>query len=212
MILQADTIIYDVKKIADYQSDPRYGYSSQLDLPEYSWFDIVARWFNRLINSLFNGKIEENVTTPILTAFFVICLLSALYFLYRKRPELFLKSRQKSSGVPHKAEEENIHDIDFEKDIASALAHGDYRLATRLKYLQTLRILSDNDLINWQIHKTPTEYIYELKSDRMIAAFRALTTYFLQIRYGNYHATKAIFDEMSLMQNRMFDSEGGAGI
>lgn len=194
-----DTLVYDTKKIADYQADSRFDYNSQLDLPDYTWFDMVSRWFNRLINSIFSGKFEENVTTPVMIILFLVALGAILFFLYKKRPELFMRSK-KTAPLPYDVEEENIHGIDFNKEIASALDNGDHRLAIRLLYLQTLRFLSDNELIDWQIHKTPTEYLYEIRNREMKQPFRELTNHFLQVRYGNYKATSELFDIMRNIQ------------
>ena len=198
-MLQADTILYDAQKIANYQSDINFDYLAQIDMPDYSWFDVVTRWFNRLLNSIFNGKFGENVTTPVLILVFIIIVLSTLYFLYKKRPELFFRNK-KTTPISYIVEEENIHRINFAQDIESALQCRDYRLAIRLLYLQTLRFLSDNSLIDWQIHKTPTEYLYEIKNQEMRPSFRLFTNHFLHVRYGNYQASSELFETMRELQ------------
>ena len=205
-----DTIRYDVEKIADYQSDGRYDYLSQIDLPDYSWFELVSRWFNRLINSIFSGRFEEKVTTPFMIFIFFLMVAAVLFFLYKTRPELFMRSKKKIS-IPYTIEEENIHRIDFDKEIASALQSMDYRLAIRLLYLQTLRFLSDNSQIDWQIHKTPTEYLYEITGHEMKQPFRLLTNHFLQVRYGNYVASSELFHTMLDLQTSIRQvKKGGA--
>ena len=195
MNFQADTIIYDAQKIADYQANERFDYDSQLDIPDYSLFDAFSRWFNRLFNSIFSGKFEENVTTPVMVILFIATILAILFFLYKKRPGLFMREK-KSASLPYDIEEENIHGIDFNKEISTALECGDYRLAIRMLYLQTLRILSDNNLIEWQIHKTPTEYLYEIRNREMKPLFHKLTNWFLQVRYGNYTASPELYETM----------------
>ena len=206
MIYQADTIIYDIKKIAEYQANKRYDYNSQLDMPEYSWFEIVSKWFNRLINSLFRGSFEEKYTTPVMIFIFVVLLCAVLIFLYKKRPELFMRSK-KTEKIPYTVEEENIHKIDFANEIAEALYREDYRLSIRLLYLQTLRFLSDHQLIDWQIHKTPTEYLYEVKNKAMKQPLRELTHHFLQVRYGNYDASLTLFETMLDFQKLIQEEE-----
>jgi len=202
MTFQADTIIYDAQKIADYQADGRFDYNTQLYMPDYSWFDIIIKWFNRIMNAIFSGKFEENVTTPVMIFLFIAIIISILYFLYKKRPELF-KREKKVAPLPYDIEEENIHGIDFIKELSVALDCSDYRLAIRLLYLQTLRLLSDNKLIDWQIHKTPTEYLYEIRNNEMKPLFRELTNRFLRVRYGNYAATPEVYDMMHDLQTDM---------
>ena len=210
MKFQADTIIYDANKIAEYQNNSQYDYNSQLDLPDYSLLQMLSRWFNRLLNTIFGGKFEEHVTTPVLITLVVIAIAAIIYFLYKKRPELFLRTK-KNETVPYSVEEENIHEIDFNKEISLALENGDYRLATRLLYLQTLRILSDNNLIDWQIHKTPTEYLYEVTNINLKPKFRQLTNHFLEVRYGNYNATHELYLTMLDIQSEMTTSMESSG-
>jgi len=207
-MIQADTIIYDAEKIAGYQSDSRYDYLSQIDIPDYTWFDLIARWFNRLINYIFSGKFGENVTTPLLIIIFILILATTIYFLYKKRPELFLRAK-KTIPLPYTLEEENIRQIDFDKEIAATLQNRDYRLAIRLLYLQTLRFLSDNLLIDWQIHKTPMEYYYELADKEMRQPFRVFTNHFLQVRYGNYLASSELFETMLDLQASIINIKKG---
>jgi hypothetical protein len=195
MTFRTDTLIYDTQKIADYQADSRFDYNSQLNMTEYTWFKMVSGWFNRLINSIFSERLEERYTTPIMILLFLIALLTILFFLYKKRPELFMRSK-KTTPLPYDIEEENIHEIDFKKEISTALDSANYRLAIRLIYLHTLRILSDNKLIDWQIHKTPTEYLYEIINKDLKIPFRELTNHFLQIRYGNYDASPELYETM----------------
>jgi len=204
MIHKADSIIYDVEKIARYRADGRFDYNSQFDAPDISWFEMLSRWFNRFINSLFSGSVGQNVTTPIMVIAFITALVAALYFLYKKRPELFMRSR-KTKPVEYEVEEENIHEIDFGHDISAALDNCDYRLAVRLIYLHTLRLLSDNDLIIWQIHKTPTEYIYEVSDNDLRQFFRELTNIFLHVRYGNRLASLDICETMRDLQTAMLN-------
>jgi hypothetical protein len=203
-----DTLIYDAKKITDYQSDSNFDYLSQLDLTDYSWFELISRWFNRLINSIFSGKFEENVTTPLMIIIFLILIVATLYFLYKKRPELFIRSKKKIS-IPYTVEEENIHRINFEKEIASALQNKDYRLAIRMLYLQTLRFLSDNNQIEWQIHKTPTEYFYEVSNNEIKKPFRLFTNHFLHVRYGNYLASGQLYETMLDLQTSIIHLKKG---
>jgi len=199
---------YDTQKIADYQSNSAYDYLSQVDLPDYTWFELVTQWFNRLINSIFSGKFEQNVTTPIMIILFLIILFTTLYFLYKKRPELFMRAK-KNIPIPYTVEEENIHRINFDHEIDAALQNKDFRLAIRMLYLQTLRFLSDNKLIDWQIHKTPTEYLYEIGKQEIKPPFRTLTNHFLQVRYGNYPASIELFESMHQLQSSIRSSEKG---
>ena len=199
-MLQTDSILYDVHKIAEYQADKDYNYNSQLEVPDYSIWDMIRNWFNRLMMEVFNGRYSEKYTVPILIGIFVLIIAVIVYFIYLKRPELFM--RTKRTGTLHyDIEEENIHKIDFDTEISRALVVKDYRYAIRLVYLQTLRFLSEHKLIDWQIHKTPTEYRYELQNAAMKPYFNELTNEFLKVRYGNYDTSAALFEKIQTLQN-----------
>ena len=79
-----------------------------------------------------------------------------------------------------------------------------YREAVRLLYLQTLKQLSDGKRIDWQLYKTPTQYIYEVR----LPAFRQMTNHFLRVRYGNFEATETLFHAMRDLQKEV--EKGGA--
>ncbi len=101
-----------------------------------------------------------------------------------------------------------LYGIDFDAEIKAALVRRDYKEAVRLLYLQTLKQLSDKELIDWQLYKTPTQYIYEVKSESQRNVFRNLTNSFLRVRYGNFDATEQLFIEMSGLQKEI--AKGGA--
>ena len=63
-------------------------------------------------------------------------------------------------------------------------------------YLQTLKWLSDNHLIEWQSFKTPTQYTKEWRN----ADFLKITRLFVRVRYGGFEATEKMIAEMRVCQ------------
>ena len=112
--------------------------------------------------------------------------------------------RSYKNSLPYTVEEDTIYGVDFPKGIDEALSRRDYREAIRLLYLQTLKQLSDAERIDWQLYKTPTQYIYEVR----LPAFRQMTNHFLRVRYGNFEATEELFREMQALQEEI--EKGGA--
>ena len=110
----------------------------------------------------------------------------------------------RKNALPYAVEEDTIYGVDFARGIADALSRSDYREAVRLLYLQTLKQLSDEKRIDWQLYKTPTQYVYEVR----MPAFRQLTNHFLRVRYGNFEATEALFHIMQSLQEEV--KKGGA--
>jgi hypothetical protein len=202
VIQQADTIVYDSAKIARYQADSRFDYNSQLGVPEYNPFKAFFEWLSDAINDLLNTKQGDAIATWFFAGFFVVVVLFVVYFIYKKRPELFIREKKKAT-LPYEIEAENIYGVDFEKELKAALAEGYFRTAIRLLYLQTLRFAADRNWIDWQIYKTPTEYTYEWTPAGTKSTFRLLTNHFLQVRYGNFKATRDVFDTMHRLQDEL---------
>ena len=172
MTAPADTLVYDTATVAIWQSGSEYDYNRELQTPEV---DLI-----------------------VLAGLFILIVLLLIWFLYKKRPELFMRSGKK---LAYHVEEDTIYGIDFEKEISTAMLRNEYREAVRLLYLQTLKQLSDAEKIDWQPYKTPTEYTYELKSNALRTPFRELTNRFLRVRY--FEATEALFHEMQTLQREI---------
>lgn len=130
-----------------------------------------------------------------------------IFFVYKKRPELFYRVKKKTLSY-QVSEGENIYEIDFEKEIQNLLSQKNYSLAIRLAYLQTLRYLADCERINWQPNKTPTDYLYEIKGIAGKEELRYLTTYFLKIRYGNFDAGETLYNKVKEWQAGVFETKG----
>ena len=121
--------------------------------------------------------------------------------LFRDRIALAgLFGRGKNDRLDYEVEEDTIYGIDFDKAIRQALERKDYREAVRLKYLQTLKMLTENGRIDWQLHKTPTQYTYECTDE----AFLRMTRHFLRIRYGNFEATPEVYEELATAYSSLF--------
>jgi hypothetical protein len=107
--------------------------------------------------------------------------------------QLFSPGRADKQGTAAEISE-NIHEIAFETAIANAVNAGNYSLATRLMYLQGLKILSDKNLISWHENKTNWQYVYELKNIGLRSSFRTITSIFEYVQYGNMAVGKEKFE------------------
>ena len=157
MTAPADTIVYDSLTVAYWQGQPEYDYNRELITPEFDILAWLNLWVGRLLQKIFGSAFAEKYTAAVLVALFVVVLLLIIWFIYKKRPELFVRSKR---TLPYRVEGDTIYGVDFQKEIDSAISRKDYREAVRLLYLQTLKHLSDIGKIDWQLYKTPTYYIY----------------------------------------------------
>ena len=196
-----DTLVCDTAQLARWQSDPAYNYNRELIAPEINLFEWINRQFGEFLREIFGSRFADEYSELILVCIAVVILLLIVWFVYKKRPELFMRSGKRT--LPYTVEEDTIYGVDFPEGINEALSQGNYREAVRLLYLQALKQLSDAGRIEWQPYKTPTQYLCEVR----LPAFRQLTNHFLQVRYGNFEATEELFREMRALQEEI--EEGG---
>lgn len=106
---------------------------------------------------------------------------------------------------------ENIHEVDFATRLAEAEAAGNWRLAVRLGYLQLLKTLSDQGLINWQPDKTNHAYLAELPpAGTLRADFREITRQFEFVWYGELALSGTLYERVRAGQ-RAFQTLLGGG-
>ena len=201
MVNAADTIVYNSAKIAEYQSNKKFDYSSYTVETDYGLWENIKNWLAKMLNYFFESDTATEIAGWLLIAILVTMVLLVIYFIYKKRPELF--SKEKRAPHTYQVEKENIYTIDFEKEINMALNINDFRTAIRILYLQTIRFIADKNWIEWQIYKTATDYVYELKHTNIKTPFSDFTTKFLQVRYGNFIATREEFDKMCFLQEEI---------
>lgn len=192
-----DTLVCDTAQIAAWQSDSAYAYNRELIAPEINILGWINNWFGEILRKIFGSHFADHYSELILICIAILLLCLIIWFVYKKNPRVFMRSGK--SALPYTVEEDTIYGVDFPGGIADALSRQDYREAVRLLYLQTLKQLSDAERIDWQLYKTPTQYLYEVR----LPAFRQLTNHFLRVRYGNFEATEALFHTMQSLQEEI---------
>ena len=90
----------------------------------------------------------------------------------------------------------DIHGISFDDAIEEAINDGNYRLATRLQYLQALKNLSDKGYIDWRINKTNSDYLAEISGRPFNNMFSRLTFNFEYTWYGEMQVSKEQFSDI----------------
>lgn len=191
MNVPVDTLVCDTARIAAWQQDSAFDYNRELIEPQQNilqWlFEVIMGFLSEVINSALNYEISWQL----ITVCCVILVAVIGWLLYKYKPSLFGRAEKKEQ-MDYELEDDNIYGIDFEAAIAEALGRQDYREAVRLKYLQTLKQLTESERIDWQLHKTPTQYTYEFPHED----FLRMTRHFLRIRYGNFDATPEIYEDI----------------
>ncbi len=181
--------------IQSYQDNPVYDYEKVIP-QEQSIFDRIMAWVWKKYAELMSmkyGLLTRNII------FLLIGISTILFIIYKilkgNNSGIFEADRKKVNGFS--LDVEDLHQINFDEAIQSALSAGNYNACIRLLYLKSLKILSEKNLINWQVNKTNSAYIHELEKPAIRQPFEALTRYFERVYYGNVRSEKNDFDAMN---------------
>ncbi len=186
---------FDQGALKEFRADKDFNYNSGTAQPgQLSLWDRFWNWF---WVKLFRGIGKHTSVQYILAG---ICVLFLVYIIFKVigiDVMQVISGRPKETELAYSESLENINEINFDAEIEKALAQHNYRLAVRLLYLKCLKQLSDRHLVQWQIDKTNSAYLYELKDVNQQKAFRLLTRQFEYVWYGNFAIDKDAFGSIS---------------
>ena len=203
-------------QIAQWQAQPEFDYNRELVGGGMTFTQWLWMKFDEFMNELFDGSWGGDYKWWLLAAAGLAIVGFGIWYVRRYHPDLFRKKGQQSQDYGDT--EDTIYGVDFDTAISQAVGREDYREAVRLVYLRTLKALSDAHQIDWQLFKTPSQYVREFSvscspcsgaaaaaasspaaatpTAASPAAFRMLTAHFLRVRYGNFPATRALYDDV----------------
>jgi hypothetical protein len=197
---------FDAVSIQKYKQDPTFVYDRAVP-KDLSWWDKFKTWlFFKLLEIGFDSQQRGY-------AKFIIYTLSALIITWASIKILGMDIFTLFSFTPQKKyvqgewTEDNIHSINFDKEIADAINKKQYRVAVRLFYLFTLKKLTDKALIAWEINKTNHDYSLELaktpKGKMLQEDFDKGTYYFEYVWYGDFKVNEEQFAEAQLLYTKI---------
>ena len=102
--------------------------------------------------------------------------------------------------------EKNIHLVDFEKLIKETLKSGEQRLSIRYYYLWLLKKMSDKNMIEWDIEKTNSDYLYELKEPLFKSDFEYVSYLYNYIWYGEFELDEPTFEKAKSVFEKIIKS------
>jgi len=125
---------------------------------------------------------------------FLIGLL--IWILVKNSEQFFEKKKLNGKEKLITLEPVEIEDKDYNRLIKAALKKQDYRMAIRFGFLNCLKYMHKNELIEWKIDKTNLDYQFELPSDYQ-DIFISMSMIYERIWYGDFAASKELFNVMS---------------
>ena len=180
----------DAEKLRAIQGDRAYRYGDDVP-PTASPWDRFWAWFWYKVGELLRTKAYRNVGQYVLIAAIAGLVIWLLY-----KAEVLANifpGRAKQTRLGYETLDEDIHQINFSDRINEAVENGNYRMAIRLLYLQTLKGLADSGMIRWQPDKTNRQYAQELTGNPRRLPFEQLTTQFEYAWYGDFPVDEARF-------------------
>lgn len=181
---------FDQTKLEKLKADPDLDYGrSPAAINLWERFKI---WLNNLLSRLLTAVDNANWFNILLT---ILAIIVVVYVILRllKVDAFTMFYAGKKAPVTYGLLDEDIHAMDFEKLIREALSKKEFRLAIRLLFLQSLKLLADKNHILWQPGKTNHDYLEELTAQQLKTGFNELNFYFEYAWYGNFTINEGLY-------------------
>lgn len=189
----SDTIVNTVErsisqdKIDNFRSTSVYNYKQN---PEYESSVFRKLWFRfvRWMRSSLGKKGFSLFSNIIYYGLMIGTAIGLIFIILKSQGHNPLSRGERRSRAQLQADtiDENSSVESINRLINTAEAQGDYRLAIRLHFLKTLRLLDDNDHIVWRSGKTNHEYQTEIKDKLLKEHFDGLSYVFEYSWYGQF--------------------------
>jgi hypothetical protein len=184
-------------KFKDKYKNANYIY--EFKTPAKTAWDRFLDWLSDLIRSLFQFSTTGVAGSLIGIIFKIIMFGIIIFVIYLITKAILNKEGQwvfgknSKSIIEYSNIEKNLHNTDFDKLIKNSEANGENRLVVRYYYLWLLKRLSDKGLIIWDIEKTNSDYLYELKNQSDKEQFEYLSYLYNYIWYGEFELDQETF-------------------
>lgn len=127
-------------------------------------------WFNTLLWILIIG----------------VFVAAVIYFLVQNKINIFSKESASSAGEADEEDHDDIFNLSYTKLIHNAEKEKDHRLAVRLMFLQTLKLLSDTNAIQYQPDYTDLHYLQQLNQSKYYNEFFNVMRSYEYVWYGKF--------------------------
>jgi hypothetical protein len=195
--IQIEKKAFAEDKLRELKNDPSLDYEQLPTVAETLW-DRILRWLSQFFNSFFDAAYDTNWGRVLLYAGLVALIIFLVMMLLKVNAFKMFYGRSGASAK-FDALEENIHEMDFEKLIQESIDQQNFRKAIRLVFLYSLKLLSDRQLILWELGKTNHDYVGELERTELKKGLNELSFYFDYAWYGNFQVNQETFNKVQLM-------------
>lgn len=183
----------DANQLDEFRSNPDFDYEVvKSAAPE--WWISLKNWLGNIVIKFFEWLFGVEKAAGAFSVFLEVIpylLLAVLLFILIKfflsvNARAVLHAKKNKPVVALSEEEHIIKNEDIQHLIQNALAQQDYRLAVRYYYLYTLQLMSEKELITWELQKTNEDYTKELQKQELIQPFATTTRLYNYFWYGEF--------------------------
>lgn len=170
------------------------------------WWISFKNWLGNIVLKFFEWLfgVEKaagafNVFLQILPYLLLVILLFILIkFFLSVNARAVMHAKKNQSIVALSEEEHIIKNENIQQLIATALTQKDYRLAVRYYYMYMLQLMSEKELIVWELQKTNEDYTQELKQQELMMPFAAITRLYNYFWYGEFPIDESKFKKAEI--------------
>ncbi|WP_053992317.1 DUF4129 domain-containing protein [Mangrovimonas sp. TPBH4] len=134
--------------------------------------------------------------------FATIVFLFSKFFLKVKSNNI-ISGQSNPPTVKFSEDEHIIKNEDIQVLIQKAISQNNYRLAIRYHYLQSLKNLSEQQIIDWKQQKTNEDYIKEISQDQLKNEFTTITRIYDYVWYGEFPIDDIKFGTLSTVFEKL---------
>jgi len=122
-----------------------------------------------------------------------VFLFAVGYFLLANKINIFSRSGKNNAATAVDGEDVDLFNIPYQDLLQKAYAEKNYRLAVRILYLQTLKLLSEKNVIAFQADYTNMDYLQQLSQTMFYKDFFAITRHYEYVWYGGFAVSEPAF-------------------
>ena len=166
--------------------------------PPISLWDRFKAWLWEMIRDLFVRYGDSGIWEYVIYGAAVVFAAWLVYQVFQSNFSgvLYGRTRRDQAEARILNQVEDIHEIDYGRQIQEAISAHQYRLAIRLYYLQALKILSDRKQIDWKMDKTNHDYLREMTDSPLGQPFAEMTRNFEYAWYGDRPLDEGAFRDV----------------
>ncbi|RZK08571.1 MAG: DUF4129 domain-containing protein [Flavobacterium sp.] len=199
----------DTSKLEELQFEPSFKEKYDSDdfvyeekTKEENIWDRFKEWLASLFKKLFgftNNKAAMGMVVIVIRFIAILLILFVVYLIVKailnKEGKWIFGKNSDRRLINYDEIERNLHLVDFEKLIKQSIQSGDKRLSIRYYYLWLLKKMSEKQIIEWDVEKTNSDYLYEIKSENFKKDFAYLSYLYNYIWYGEFELDEATFEK-----------------